>query len=609
MINEIINFTTYLEDRSPEIFLENLQLKEGYYFLVEKTQNGLRVKEDAILRVDKNTERDKLYEEFLYLTINTEMLSPEKSFNSSLKIFIAIGSPFAISISGKGLGNPLSKHLKAAEAYFKAAEKYIDPENNNHLDWMNEFKGFVKTKMFDYINKNELYKNIKINETLFFFYTEPRLEDYKLIQSKFLSEKLFNKNEFNVKSMSGEIYGISDDLSGFNNSKEFLKHKTSPLELNFRVSGKEVFKLYKFFQLQQRNNILPNPMPLFVDGKEMEQTKLVIKFYNSNNRKSGHKEIIEELLKTRDRELQNYYLIYFKQGLKKSRIIDLDFVPVFKYEVKDAKLYEPFAIGGKTKNVSIKNIFDFQNIVFNKIFNNQLITETKIKYFDNLEVNAKFNATDVIVDLFYKYRRAFYDYVYKSKRESITCSMFYEMASKSILDDIKRDKEFKNTYRIKEKLNIWFSLFNYFNNPINSDNMVNKTELLLDRIKTIAKSENNLEHIRNTDEFAFASGQLIRTILNKSEAGDRSHALLEPFLQKTDCDKFKLAIARAFENYKHAFKFYKGDANRYEFDKIMSEVMGFETRENMKNLLPMILAGYFSETVFKKESDTDSTIN
>lgn len=608
MINEIVNFTTYLEEKSPDIFSENIQLKEGYYFFVEKGQDGLRINENSVLKVDKNTERTKLYDDFLELVTNTEMLNAMKSFNSGPKIFIAIGSPFAISISGLGMEKDLSKLLDAVDAYFKAAERYIESENEKHITWMNEFKGFVKSQMFEFIYKNVIYKNTKKSETLFFFLREPGLEDYKQIHTKFLAEKLFNKDKFNIESTSGEIFGISNDLSGFNDSKEFLKHKTSPIELNYRISGTEAFKLYRFFQLQQKNKILPNPMPLFVDEKEL--TESAIKFYK-NDKKAGHKEIIEELLKSRSKGLQNYYLIFFHNGQKGSRIVDLDFVPVFKYEVKDAKLSEPFSLGGKVKSLAIGNIFDFQKNIFNRIFNNQLITETKnglwLKYFDDMEAKPEYGTTDVIVDLFYKYRRAFYDYVYKSKRESITCSMFYDMSLKSILDDIKRDKELKNTYRIKEKLNIWFSLFNFFNNPINSENMVNKTELLLEKIKSIAKPENSSEHIKENEEFAFAAGQLIRTILNKSESGERSHALLEPFLQKTDCDKFKLAIARAFENYKHAFKFYKGDANRYEFDKIMSEVMGFETRENLKNLLPMILAGYFSETIFKKEIEVDNT--
>ena len=72
-------------------------------------------------------------------------------------------------------------------------------------------------------------------------------------------------------------------------------------------------------------------------------------------------------------------------------------------------------------------------------------------------------------------------------------------------------------------------------------------------------------------------------------------------MQKTNIEQLNLAIARAFEKYKHAFKFYRGDA-RYAFDKIISEVMGFDTSENLKKYLPMILAGYFAESVFKKNN-------
>lgn len=225
-----------------------------------------------------------------------------------------------------------------------------------------------------------------------------------------------------------------------------------------------------------------------------------------------------------------------------------------------------------------------------------------------MEVDTKFNmATETIVNLFYKYRRAFYDYVYKSKRQAITETMFYDIMLNSILDDVRHDEyKLEKKYHtkeksIKEKLNIWFSFYNYFNNNKKPENMVNKTEQLFERLKQIAQNDN--ERIRSDEEFAFAAGQLIRTILNKSESGERSHALLEPFLQKTNPGQFKLAIAREFEKYKHAFKFYKGDKNRYEFDKIMSEVMGVETNTSIKTLLPLILAGYFSETIFKKDEE------
>ncbi len=607
MIQEIVNFIDHLEDKSPEIFKENLELKEGIYVFLEKEGDELVVKDENIFRVGGDTERNQMYNDFLSLVTNTEMLNASKSFNSVPKIYISIGSPFGISINGKAYKkNAEKKLLDSADAYFKAARKYMNPENEQHEIWAKEFERFVKTEMLDFLASDDDNEKVKDQFMFYFFMKEPTLDDYQEIQTRFLAEKLFNKDKFNVKTETEELFGIADDLSGFNDKKEFLKHKTAPIELNYRVNGIEVKKIFQFFQLQQKNKVLPNPFPLFIDEQELSEE--AVKFYKKDSKKYGHKEIIEELIKKKKSDLQNYYLIYFNNREKGSRIVDLDFVPVFKHKVDDVKLEEPFNIGGKLKSLPVTNIFEFQQNVLNKIFNNQLVTKTKagglwIKYFDDMEVKPEYGATDVIVDLFYMYRKAIYDYVYKSQRQVITNKMFQDIMRKSILDDIKHDKEHDKTYRIKEKLNIWFSLYNYFANSKNNYDMVNKTQQLYEKLKKIASSEDNSEFVQSDDEFAFAAGQLIRTILNKSESGERSHALLEPFLQKTQCDKLKLAIARAFDTYKHAFKFYRGDNNRYEFDKIMSDVMGYETKTNMKDMLPLILAGYFSETIFKKEKD------
>ncbi|WP_375560917.1 hypothetical protein ACE193_25020 [Bernardetia sp. OM2101] len=130
--------------------------------------------------------------------------------------------------------------------------------------------------------------------------------------------------------------------------------------------------------------------------------------------------------------------------------------------------------------------------------------------------------------------------------------------------------------------------------------MVNRTQELLEYLPQLAKSESN-EHLQDDDTFAFAVGQIVHYLLNQSEVGNRTHALLEPFLQKSDVGQLKVAILNTFNIYKHAIKFYK---KKYEFDKLMSEVMGYEpTESNMKNLLPLVLAGYFSKSIFSKDKD------
>jgi CRISPR-associated protein Csh1 len=641
MIKEIIQFVDILPE---EAFTRNLTLNEGFYLfldiqkendkyqLMNVDENGI-IQENNKLVVDKNTDPSSspLYKEFLFRFENSKMINAMKSFNSSAKIFIAIGTPFGLSVKKKVIEESIAEQEKqsrkkineALDFYFKRASDYIDKNDLPQLKWLDNLQHFTFSeinniqetfinsegklleplnKLLYYVTQQPEYSTIGKNAQITLFLREPSIDEYKSINKKYLSEKVFNKDDYN-KQVENIVYGISDSLSGFNDKKVFLQHKTAPLEYNLRVNGENAIKLYRFFELQ-KNKGLPNPTPIFVDKEELSLNNTMVTLYNDNKNLS-YSEIIRSLLERKQTDLQNFYLIFFQGGLKGSRIIDLDFVPVFRYKIDDIKIREVFKIGGHLEHVPIENVFDFQSEIVNRIFNDQLMPKNGnwLNYFNELEPNPKYHFTDTICNLLYKYRKAFYDYIYKSKREAITTVMFDDMMAQSILDDIRHDNkpEQSREYIIKEKLNIWFSLYNYFqnNNKTNRNNMVNKTAELTEKLKEVARNEHL--HIGSDDEFAFDAGQLIWKILSQSKSASRSHALLEPFLQKVDPTLFKQAIAKAFDTYKHEFVFY---SKKYEFDKIMSEVMGFEPNEkNMKNQLPLILAGYFAETIFKADSN------
>lgn len=611
MIREISQFIEYLEKNSPEVFSENLSLADGLYVFLEKEGDELIIKEDNVLKVDKNTKRNKLYEKFLQIIANTRMLSVNKSFNSTHKIFYTIGTPFGISFSGKSLKLGREKRMQAVDAYFKAAEKYLDKNNHMHVLWFNEFQHFVKNKMFDYIENTGEYVKVSDKYMFYFFLKEPDLKDFVIVHKQYLSERIFTDNSYNInipQSKNNDIsdnntFGIPSALSGFNSKKPFLEHRTGPNDVNYRVNLNTALNLQKFFDLQQKNKILPNPMPIFVDENEL--TEKAIKFYKEDTRK-GYKEIIEDLLRTKE-NLQNFYLIYFQSGEKGSRIVDFDFVPVFRYKTDDMpEIKAIFNINAKDKglllqNYKISNVFEFQEKVSEKIFNRQLIKKTEnglwMKYFDSVEVKPEYGATDIIVNLLYKYRKAIYDYIYKSKEQAITGIMFDDIMHNSIIDDIRHDKEYNKTYSIKEKLNLWFSLFNYFYK--NQENMASKIPELLERCKKIANNDN--EHLTDDKEFAFAAGQIIYFLLNQSVASNKTHALLEPFLQKISADQLQNAICNLIGVYKHAIEFGHG-----RFERLSKEVLAYETEANIKDLQRFILAGYFAEPVIYEKTKTET---
>lgn len=601
MKTELVNF---INDLPSEVHSYNLTLDEGLYVFVDLDENGNLIGlEKEIYRKPKEGEGEMnpFLKKCLDIQIYIQPVSPAKIFNPNKKIFNASCSPFALCFKKKILEKNIAEGtniIKEIEQYFKIASNYVITDA--YKKWLEQFKTFCMKSLLTQIIPLEEYKNLKADSAINIFLKAPTLQDNETVYETYLLSNVFNKDEYS-KPVDNVIYGIADSLSSFSDKKMFWKHKTAPFEFNYRITSADAKAIWQFFQLRKR--ILPNPIPIFIDKKELNGK--VVALLKEDN-KIKYSEIIKNLFENPEyqKDLGNYYLLFFQRN----ELIDLDFVPSFKYSLENMSLVEVFPLGGKITK-QIKNVFQFEQDVANRIFNNQLITETKaggfwLKYFGEIEYSKYI--TDNTHNQLLKYRKAFYDFIYKSKYESIQDFMFQDIMLKGVLDEIRadeyKDRNHTKEYAIKEKLNIWFSLYNYFDNAKSKTDMINKTKTLLEKTKMI--TQNETQGIENDEEFAFASGQLIRYLLGQSEAGDRSHALLEPFLQKTEPNLYKLAIARAFETYKHAIPFYKGTA-RYSFDRIMSQVMGFEPDTvNMKELLPLILAGYFSETIFKKSEQT-----
>lgn len=596
MKSEIVEFVKNL---SESVFIDNLKLNEGLYVFIDLDNEGnLLSFEKAVF--GKDGQMDEFFKVCLNIQSNIEPVSPAKIFNPNKKIFNASCSPFALCFKKKVLEENITKGTdiqKEIEQYFKGALPYI--KTTIHSEWYNLFKKYCLSSVISQIKETEEYKSLKADKSVNLYLKSPKIEDFKVIYDEYVAKSIFNKDDYN-ETVDEIVYGIADSLSTFNDKKQFLKHKTAPFEFNLRLNSEEAKKVWQFFQLRQ--NVFPNPLPIFIDKKELNGK--VISFYKEDS-KIKYSQIINNIFTNTEHKYdsKNYYLIFFLKG----EIADLDFISNIDFQLDDMKIYNLFELRKEPPVTEIKSVFDFEDTIANVIFNRQLITATKAggvwtKYFGDIEFNPKY-MTDNTYNQILKYRKAFFDYVYKFKKQAIQSFIFYDIMEKGILDDLRndeyKDRNHSKEYPIREKLNIWFSLFNYFQNDKteNKIDMINKTELLKKRIYEIAKGEGDKPFIDSDDEFAFAAGQVIYKLLLQSESSNRSYAMLEPFLQKSDVNLFKEAIARTFEMYKHKFDIYP---NKYEFDRVFSQVIGCSTDINIKSLLPLILAGCFSDSVFKK---------
>lgn len=413
--------------------------------------------------------------------------------------------------------------------------------------------------------------------------------------------------------MSESIYGTSDFFNGYPNKKPFLTHQSATFDIASRITTEDARSLFAFQDLIGRN-ILPKPLPIFIHEDELvqkgkrsiqESSIQLIKSEAEQNKRVGYKGIIETLYKDYQNELGNYYLLFYDRGIIK----DFDFVPKFQYLLEDEE-NKPWKIQdwfGVDNSGNISNVFQLQQAILLPVFNNALITKTKIgdfqyKYFD--DIDAKYCKSDVTFLLVMQYRKAFYDFIYKSKRQAVTQAMFNTILQASIVEDIRLD-EIKSNYHtqdgnIRRKMNIWFSLLEKFdlNNIKPIITMGSKLQEHREFILKLTKGESA---ITSDDEYAFAVGQIIYYLLSKSKTADRSYKRLEPFLQQVHSKELNKAISRIFDSYKHE----NFSAN---FKNPFAEVMDYETSINVRDLMPTILAGIFSKNSLFSDKEQNENV-
>lgn len=603
MIEEINNFIKSINDNYSEIYKTCNKPENGIYILVQPDNNSEKSFEYNIALAFKkeNIDPANILDKCAELDFYSECINSNKSIDEEKKINSC--SPYSIIFSSYYITKKTKKRFSEVENrfdnYFKNVKDFCSKESLEYSEDLNlycknELLNILKEKNifeeeffkeeWEYKDKIKLTKGYTIR-----IYLDIDLKFYQESYKKYLENYIFVKDKYNFKNTQNIVYGIPSFFTTYNDKKPFLVHTNASFEYNKKVTHEEAINLLYFLKLAEKKS-LPNPLPIFIYEEELNLK--FVKLFNENKALT-YSEIIREIFKTRRIDLHNYYLLNYYNG----GINDYDFVSHFRYNLE-----QPIRIINLFFNkddILINNIFSFEKEIFNKIFN--LSSDEQINYFSDLKLKDSILQINLL-----KYRKAIYNYIYKSKIQSITQEMFNDLVCSMILDDIKNDKYNNNKHTkinsIIEKLNIWFNLYEYFQNNKNNKYMKTKIKELQEKNKLISETDNSIE---TDEEFAFVSGQVIFYLLSLSESSNKTHALLEPFLQKIDIDLFKQSIINLFNKYKHNIYF-----KQSKFEKLISEILCYVPEKNIKELMPYILAGYFSENeIFKKKDNNISTKN
>lgn len=637
MIKEIINFTNTIIKEFPNITSINQEANRGLYVFIEIDENGKWVNQDLEEGKDYNFYNGSvkdfpLWDDCVkyqgvsdYLTMNKV-----KKFDAKQKIHSC--SPFAVAFNFNFNDNDMSdlgirkwvngespskeektknEELVRSKRLEIIKERVVEFKKNAYRLYFKEEFEYMEIVDGFYQNMNSILDKIS------------SLSDFELLMSKDylrvilksipydIQQLLYNNyvetEIFNDEKLSHKDFGIIGSINDYPDKKPYLKHQTSPFfkGIGQRYTREEALVMDNFKKIVSKKNVLPKPLPIFIHEDELEKSAIqVLKKAVEEGDKLGYREIIEKLYSEQHhKDIGNYYLLYYDRG----EIKDFDFVSKFEYSLKDTNgnkwEIKDYFEGENAQ--SIKNVFHFQQVVLQLVFNNGLVTRKKngsyqYKYFD--EIDSKYCKSDTTYIQILKYRKAFYDFIYKSKKQSITSQMFHDILQIAILEDIRLD-EIKSNYHteernIRQKLNIWFSLTNNFINAKYNQIMSSKLQTHREFIIQLADGKTN---ITTDEEYAFTVGQVIYYLLSKSKTADRSYKRLEPFMQQVHSKELNKSIARLFDAYKHE-NFSKN------FKAPFAQVLSYETKVNVRDLIPTILSGIFSDnTLFSSKEEKEET--
>lgn len=395
MLQEINNFMNSLP---AELKQAGLKPKEGLHVLlkIQEKEGTHFMDEQSVCRVcltRKATEFD-----YPFLQHCAELaqvgwcVNTNKCFDLPAKGLHSC-SPYCIALKRESLegggkyAKDKTKIYDRIDTYFANALSYV--EEDSEKERIRVFQHFINSKE----KLNALFAcfqsevdEVKDKEYII-LYLEEEMEKYRRVHEKYLSDKLFNTNEYNI-SVENQLYGTSDFLNGFPTKKPFLSHQSAVFDIAGRITGEMAGNLHDFQEIMRRN-VLPRPLPLFVYREEL-QTEMLAVFsrYLADGKRIGYQEIIRELYKNHQDDIGDYYLLYYYGDT----VCDFDFVSRFRYRLQSGDkegwmVKDHFQIGFTEK---ISHVFELEEKVLREIFNNSLITRTKAgdtqrKYFDELE--------------------------------------------------------------------------------------------------------------------------------------------------------------------------------------------------------------------------------
>jgi CRISPR-associated protein Csh1 len=383
---------------------------------------------------------------------------------------------------------------------------------------------------------------------------------YQSWYENYLSKKLFKTEPLNDKGYPVRFCSVCNNKSetwlpnAFHNldsKKPFTLHLDRKTDHNLAVCSDCSMKIYEFQELFLNKKKI-SIFPLFVT-EELRREEITL--LQTNRTKVTFSNIINKVFQQTPNDVFDFFLVIYNQ--------DLGFLN-FDY------------ISGFTLNYNGKTIFEIEQQI------NELFFEYKLQqnYFSK-KVDTKNAYLD---NLIYRYRTQVFDFVYRAKdslNSNDISDMYFQTLQRRLRDCYNKDKEaFAIANLNKLKLN-----FLELNKALGGNFMQT-----VKRIKESGK-------VTDLESLSYYIGQMVYYLLNQSKKGQKTHAMVEPFINVTNFKTLGIKLEETFNAYKHELSL-----NWDKLNQKFSEIWGFlydnQNQEFNRDLKILFYAGYFDKNIF-----------
>ncbi len=586
-------FEEILGENGDKLIIDNYVPPDGTYIVVEISGDEFYMKEPFNIKFDKKNEKiegDKCidYYNVRMYDYYSKLIEMNKPIDS--KKVIHSNNYLSFSVKKESIGNnkltyeiidkfydilkdPIQKYSskpKAKLIYQKLEEKIgkVDGE------LVEKIRSWIKSNVFDL----DINKNAKDYLKIFFQFkddNEKNIELYKKESERYLVPNIYNKNDYN-EIVNGEVYGLPSDNMGLNSKKPYLENKTRKLGAPYLIDNDEVILQKKFFD--------------YLSSYATRQ-KFNIYIDTNKDRKNNIKSMKNGEMLTDD-DFRGIYL-RIQKGTS-LEIIDCDYISAYKYKLKPKFYYKNYIYIDPTK---VNNVADhLYGEKENKSQIQELLNEIYFSKF--LKGNYFTNANEIRLNNNVKKRNlltcrnSIFNWLYKGYFNDIDAVL-----NRASLQIIKNS--IINGYNISaiNQFNLRWSFIEYFKGEEKMADFLNEVRKnLREKVNYRGDEVEDLNKIDNDTEYYFAIGQEAYYLLSLSKAGNKSQALINPFLNAKNDVVLKQNLKKLFKKYNYAI-----NLNNKKPSKLYDLILGYKPEGKVDE--DMIIAGYLSNSLIYEKKE------